>query len=75
MAKKTQIVISSTWKTQTIVGGALLGACAGLLAAYLLTRRATREGREVAVTPAEGVQIGMLVFGLLKSIAGLGDRR
>ena len=73
MSKKNQIIVRSSWKTRTIVGGALVGAVAGLAAAYLLTRRAEREGRETAITPGEGVQLGVLVFGLLRTIASLGD--
>jgi hypothetical protein len=73
MSKKNQIVVYNSSKVRTLAGGALIGACAGIVAAYLLTRRAARQGREVTVTPGEGVQLGMLVFGLLKTIASLGD--
>jgi len=57
------------------VGGALIGACAGLFAATLLTRRAEREQRESALTPVEGLKLGILVFGLLRAIASLGDEK
>ena len=73
MSKRNQIVVRSSWKTRTILGGALIGAGAGIIAAYLLTRRADKQGRESAVTPGEGVQLGMLVFGLLRTIASLGE--
>jgi hypothetical protein len=74
MGKKNQIAIrSSSWNTRTILGGALIGACAGIAGAYLLTRRAAREGGEVSLTPMQGLQIGMLIFGLLRAIASLGD--
>jgi len=73
MSKKNQIVVRNSWKTRTILGGALIGAGAGVIAAYLLTRRADSEGRETAISPGEGVQLGMLVFGLLRTIASLGD--
>lgn len=73
MSKRNQIVVRNSWKTRTLLGGALIGACAGIVAAYLLTRRADKQGREVAVTPGEGVQLGMLLFGLLRTIASLGD--
>ncbi len=73
MSKKNAITVRSSWKTQTILGGALIGAFAGLIGAYLLTRRATRQGRETAITPAEGVKLGLLVFGLLRAISMLGD--
>jgi hypothetical protein len=75
MSKKHQIVVRNSSNTRTLVGGALIGACAGIIAAYMITRRAAREGREMAVTPAEGIQLGMLVFGLLRTIASLGNEK
>lgn len=73
MAKKHAMTVRNTWKTRTILGGALIGACAGMVAAVLLTRRASRAGRETALSPMEGVRIGALLVGLLRAIAALGD--
>jgi hypothetical protein len=75
MAKRNEneIEVSKTWKNRTILGGALVGAFAGLIAAYLLTRRAEREEREAPITPSEGIKLGLLIFGLLRTIAALGD--
>lgn len=54
--------------------GALVGAFTGLLAAVLLQRRAEKDnGRETALTTGEGLKLGVLVFGLLRAIASLGD--
>lgn len=75
MPKKYAMTVRNSWKTQTILGGVLIGALAGLIGAYLLTRRADREGRETAVTPTEGVKLGILVAGLLRGIASLGDEK
>ena len=52
--------------------GAGIGAAAGLAAAFLLSRRAIKSGGEVKVTPGDGIRIGLLVLGLLRSIASLG---
>lgn len=60
-------------KTRIIVGGALIGAVTGLIAAMLLTRRAERTERETAITSGEGLKLGVLVFGLLRAIASLND--
>ncbi len=60
-------------KSRIIMGGALIGAVTGLVAAILLTRRAQRTKREAAITTAEGLKLGVLVFGLLRAIASLGD--
>ena len=60
-------------KNRVILGGALLGALIGLVAALLITRRAEKNERETAITTGEGIKIGALVLGLLRAIASLGD--
>jgi gas vesicle protein len=60
-------------KSRIILGGALTGAVIGLIAAILLTRRAEKNDRETALTTGEGLKLGVLVFGLLRAIAALGD--
>ncbi|MBP6178282.1 MAG: dimethyl sulfoxide reductase anchor subunit [Anaerolineales bacterium] len=53
--------------------GALIGAVTGVVAAVLLTRRAEKNERETAITTGEGLKLGVLVIGLLRAIASLGD--
>ncbi|RJP47303.1 MAG: hypothetical protein C4583_17020 [Anaerolineaceae bacterium] len=60
-------------KGKTLFLGALIGACTGLIAAMLLNRRAEREETSTAITTGDGMKIGVLVFGLLRAIASLGD--
>jgi len=60
-------------KNRIVLGGALLGALIGLIAAMLITRRAEKNERATAITTGEGIKIGALVFGLLRAIASLGD--
>ena len=60
-------------KNRTILFGALIGAFTGLIAAVLLTRRAEKNESETAITASEGIKLGVLVFGLLRAIASLGD--
>ena len=62
-------------KGKTLLAGTLIGAVIGLIAAILITRRAEKEEREMALTTGEGIKIGALVFGLLRAIAALGDER
>lgn len=64
---------NDNWKSRTIVAGILLGALAGLGAAYLLVQRAEKEGRSPEMTPGEGVKLGLLVLGALRQIAQLGE--
>jgi hypothetical protein len=61
------------WKFQTLVIGGALGLLTGLGAAYLLTRRAEQKGTQLAITPTKGVQLGVLLAGLLRSILTLGE--
>ena len=60
-------------KNKTLLLGALIGAFTGLLAAMLLNRSAEKNERETAITTGEGLKLGVLVFGLLRAIASLGD--
>jgi len=60
-------------KAKIIFSGALIGALTGLIAAMLLHRRAEKNARETAITPSEGLKLGVLVFGLLRAIASLND--
>lgn len=59
--------------TRILLAGTLLGAVTGLLAAMLLNRQAERNNREIAITTGEGFQLGLMVVGLLRAIANLGD--
>jgi gas vesicle protein len=58
---------------RTILFGVLIGAVTGLVAALLLNRRAAKDERTTAITTGEGLKVGVLLFGLLRAIASLGD--
>lgn len=60
-------------KNKTLIAGALIGAVTGVFAAMLLQRRVESEERETAITTGEGLKLGVLVIGLLRAIASLGD--
>lgn len=60
-------------RNKTLIAGALIGALTGLLAALLLQRSAEKNERETAITTGEGLKLGVLLFGLLRAIASLGD--
>jgi gas vesicle protein len=62
-------------KSRTLLLGALVGAVTGLIAAMLLERNAEKNEKETAITAGEGMKLGVLVFGLLRAIASLGDER
>jgi gas vesicle protein len=60
-------------RNKTLLFGALIGAVTGLIAANLLHRSAEKNEKETAITAGEGMKLGVLVFGLLRAIASLGD--
>ena len=59
--------------SRVLLGGVIIGAVTGLIAAMLINRRAEKNQSETAITAGEGVKLGVLVFGLLRAIASLGD--
>lgn len=59
--------------SRLLLSGALIGAVTGLIAAMLIGRRAEKNQSETAITAGEGIKLGVLVFGLLRAIASLGD--
>lgn len=74
--EETQIEVTqpdNSWKLQTLVIGGVLGALVGLGAAYLLARRAEQKGTQLSITPKNGVQLGVLLAGLLRSVLSLGE--
>jgi hypothetical protein len=71
--EETEIELHESWKTKTLVIGAVIGVLVGLGGAYLLIQGYERQGRKVSVSAGEGVKLGILVMGLLRQIANLGD--
>jgi nitrate reductase gamma subunit len=64
---------SDSWKTKTMIAGAILGALAGIGAAYLLVYNAERHGTRVNVSMRDGLKLSLLLMGTLRQIAQLGD--
>jgi hypothetical protein len=62
-----------SWKLKSILIGGAIGALVGLGAAFLLTKRAEQKGQSLAITPVKGVQLGVMLAGLLRSILSLGE--
>jgi hypothetical protein len=61
------------WKLKTLVIGGMMGALVGVGAAFLLTKRAEQKGQSLEITPIKGVQLGVMLAGLMRSILSLGD--
>lgn len=58
---------------KVLLFGALIGAATGLVAALMLQRRAEKTGTEVTISSGEGIQLGVMIMGLLRAISALGD--
>jgi hypothetical protein len=63
----------NSWKIQALVIGGVLGALVGIGGAYLLIKRSDQKGTTLAITPRKGVQLGVMLAGLLRSILSLGE--
>lgn len=62
-------------QNRTLLFGALIGAFTGLAAAMILQRRAEKTGTEISLATGEGIQLGVMVLGLLRAISSLGDEK
>jgi hypothetical protein len=62
------------WKTRALIMGGVIGALLGVGMAYLLSQKAEREGEPLKLSTGEGLRIGMLALGMLRQVAGLGDK-
>ena len=61
------------WKPKALAIGAVVGALTGLAGAYLLIRRAEEAGQRPQFDAGEGIRIGVLLMGLLRQVALIGD--
>jgi hypothetical protein len=59
---------------RVLLFGALIGAATGLVAALMLQRRAERTGTEISLSAGEGIQLGVMIMGLLRAVAALADK-
>lgn len=66
-------VEGTNWKPKALIIGGVLGAAIGTLAAYLLVQN-YEEGESFSISTVDGVKLGVLVFGLLRNVAGLTDK-
>jgi hypothetical protein len=64
---------AENWKPKALLIGAVFGAVVGVGAAYLYVQQAEREGMRPSMSTGEGIRLGLLILGLLRSIAALGE--
>lgn len=63
----------NTWKTKTLLIGALVGALTGLGTAYLLTQKAEKEGETLSLNSGQGLKLGLLILSTLRQVLQLDD--
>lgn len=62
------------WRPKVIVIGAVAGALVGVAAAYLFVQTAEKAGNQPTITAGDSVRLGLLVLGLVRQVAALGDQ-
>ena len=60
-------------KIKTLIIGGVAGAALGLASAFLLTRRAEETGTDITVNAGDGLRLSVMIIGLLRAIADLGE--
>jgi len=60
----------SGWRKKALIVGAVVGAVTGAGAAYMLLRNSDKDNPPT-FTAMEGVKLGLLVLGLLRSVSQL----
>lgn len=61
-------------KTTTLLIGAVVGALAGVIGAYILLQRADQKTGKPQLTAGDGVKVGLGVLGLLRMVSEMGNK-
>lgn len=60
-------------RAQTLIISALAGAIAGLGVGFTLLKRADDNERSSTLTAGEGISLALMILGVLRQIAQMGD--
>ncbi len=61
------------WRRKTLALGAIVGALTGLGAAYLLVQQAEKRNIRPEISAGQGVKLGLLLLGVIRQIAQIGE--
>jgi hypothetical protein len=62
------------WKVRALFIGGLVGALAGLGAAYMIIRRAEDESGPPKIGVGEGLKLGLVLLGFLRQVSLIGQK-
>lgn len=62
----------TSWKTRTLLVGAILGAFTGVGTAYIFVKRAEESEGGARLTSKDGLSLGLILLGALRQIAKIG---
>jgi hypothetical protein len=71
MAEELQ---DTQWKSKVLLLGGVIGALLGVGTTYLLVQQSERRGEPLKLGTGEGLRLGILVLGMLRQVASLGDK-
>lgn len=76
--RKKELVVApddENWPMRVIVVGGVIGTLLGLIASYLLVRTSREvRGGPPAISTGDALKLGITTIGLVRAIAGLGDK-
>ena len=64
-----------TWKSRTLLIGAIVGAVTGVIAAMVIVQRADESKQTPRITAGDGVKVGLGVLGVLRMLADMGSKK
>lgn len=66
---------NENWKTNMIIGGAVIGAITGVVAIYILIHNAEKSKSHPELGTGEGIKLGLGVLTLLRLVSDLGKHK
>ena len=62
-----------SWKSKTILVGAVIGALTGIGTAYFLIQNAEKDGESFSFSSGQGLKLGLLILGTLRQVMQMDD--
>lgn len=69
-----EVAVELDWKVKALIIGGVVGALAGVGAAYLYIRNIEEAGEEPKMGTKDALQLGVSLVSLVKQVANLGNK-